>query len=259
VQPPPYSLHRKVSARLRAWAEKDGRGYPDWRMRYGPVIRRLHPHPQEGESIVEIGANEAGFARFAGTRTIIMDFARPHLDAARGAQPVIPVQADIARLPFADGSVAVLVCLDTLEHLPAAARQDAVGEIVRCLSPGGRAVIAFPSGDAAMGAEQRIRDDYRRAAGQSLRWLEEHAEYGLPDADAMLAAFEHALPPSHTATLAWNANAAVWIWMWRVMMCGWPGRGNAIAQVILRVLTPVLARCHFGKCYRAMIWLEPRP
>ena len=243
---------------LRAWAERDGRGYPDWLMRYGPVVRRLGPMARNGACVVEIGANEAGLARFANARTVVMDRAHDHLVAARDTQPVMPVQADIARLPFAAGSVEVLICLDTFEHLPDSARQMAVSEITRCLAPSGRAVVSFPSGEAAMRAEERVRRAYQALTGQPLRWLEEHIEQGLPDAEALRADFEQAIGASHTVSLRWNANAAVWTWMWRVLMCNWPGRGNVIFQVLLRIAAPVLARCHFGQCYRAMLWLEPR-
>lgn len=250
---PPDSLGQ----RLRAWAEKDGRGYPDWWMRYAPVVRKLGPIARNGGRVVEIGANEAGFARFAGTPGIVTDFARPHLRAARDTQPVAPVQADIAHLPFASGSVDILVCMDTFEHLAPETRRAAIAEISRCLSPRGHAVVSFPSGETAARAEERVQGAYRALTGQSLRWLAEHAEHDLPDAVQMRAEFEQAAGNSHAVSLQWNANIAVWTWMWRVLMCGWPGRGNAVFQVLLRMATPLLARAHFGKCYRAMIWLEP--
>ena len=30
-----------IGQRLRAYAEKDGRGYPDWAIRYVPIVKRL--------------------------------------------------------------------------------------------------------------------------------------------------------------------------------------------------------------------------
>lgn len=245
-----------IGARLRAWAEKDGRGYPDWLMRYGPVVRRLRP-ALRGGVVLEIGANEAGIARFSGVAGIVVDCAKPHLSAARSSQPVTPVAADIARLPFATGSIEVLVCLETMEHLPDAARAAAIAEIVRCLSPTGRAAISFPSGAASAAAEARIQSEYHALTGGSLRWLAEHDACGLPDATAVQSLIADALPSSHRMRKTRNANLRLWIWMWRVLMCGWPGRGNSVFQAVLRVAAPLLARCHVGACYRVIFYIEP--
>ena len=85
-----------------------------------------------GEGIVEIGANENGYARFAKRRVIAVDIDLEHLQAARATQDVLPVQADLTQLPFAEDSVGLCVCIDTFEHIPEAARDhaaDCVGRI----------------------------------------------------------------------------------------------------------------------------------
>lgn len=58
---------------------------------------------------------------------------------------ILPIQADVVSLPFANNSFDKLVSTDVLEHLPNA--EVAVEEIFRVLKPGGRAfmVIADPS------------------------------------------------------------------------------------------------------------------
>ena len=86
-----------------------------------------------------------------------------------------------------------------------------------------------------------------------------HPKLGVlsPTPDKIAGYFESAIGDPHRITVAKNANLRLWRWMWRVMMCGWPGRGNALFQALLRVVTPLLCRCHFGACYRTIIWVEP--
>lgn len=252
-------MGRGIGEKLRAYAEKDGRGYPDWALRYRPVARRVRPFLREDARALEIGANENGLARFTRVRTICVDVARAHLDAARKAQPVLPVVADAGALPFRDGAFEVCVCMDTFEHFDADTRERAVREMVRATAASGIAAAAFPSGDAAARAEEAIRKAYFTFCGRTLKWLEEHMQFPLPDALDVAALFARHAGAARRVTVEKNANVRVWAFMWRILMCGWPGRGNALWQVVLRWCTPLLCRMHFGTCYRAVVWMEPKP
>lgn len=248
----------RLGARLRAYAEKDGRGYPDWAIRYLPVLRRWRPCDWAALRILEIGANENGFARFSGARVIAVDIERAQLDAARNAQNVAPTMGDIGALPFADGTFDLVVCMDTYEHIPQRHRHVANREIIRVLRPNGRAVIGFPSGDSAFAAEARIRASYKEQTGGAIRWLDEHVAMGLPDAALVGEDLQAAAAGAYSVERTGNAPLWLWEWMWRVLMCNWPGRGNALFQVLLRWSVPVLSRLHAGPCYRALLWVAPR-
>lgn len=251
-------MFERVAQKLRAYAEKDGRGYPDWAMRYCPIVRRLRRRDLDRERIVEIGANENGFARFAKVQTIVVDQTLEHLRAARETQPVLPLLADIQNLPFAAETVDVCVCVDTFEHLPESVRGPASKEILRIVKPSGEAVVAFPSGKAAAEAEARIRNAYIACTGETLRWFEEHKEMGLPDADALANGFEQATRGERLVIQKKNAPLFVWRTMLRILLCGWPGRGNALFQALVRLLTPLLTYFHAGPCYRAVLWIQPK-
>ena len=181
-------MFERLGHRLRAYAEKDGRGYPDWALRYLPIIRRLRKQDLTGKCIVEIGANAAGFARFARVRTIAVDRELQSLREARACRFILPVAADGTALPFRDHSVDVCLCIDTIEHLPRAVRQSALAQIVRVLRGTGAGAIAFPSGKGAARAERRIRQEYHHRTGRTLPWLEEHAALGFRHDGAGLGA-----------------------------------------------------------------------
>lgn len=251
----------RIGGWLRAYAEKDGRGYPDWAARYIPIVNRIERRLTPSARIVEIGANATGLARFIrpkGRPVIAVDLNVESLQEARAAQPVIAVAANAGALPFRDHSIDVCVCVDTYEHLTEAERRNATAEILRVLHPSGMAVIAFPAGEPAAHAEAQTREAYRRFCGGTLAWLEEHSALGLPDADTVARAFAEAARATHDVTRTENCALWAWRWMWRILMCGWPGRGNAAAQAMLRLLTPLVCRLHAGTCYRTVIWVEPK-
>lgn len=247
-----------LGRRLRAYANKDGRGYPDWAMRYVPIVTRLSRNDLLRSLILEIGANENGLARFVSQRVVAVDVNIDHLRACRASQNVAPVCADIGALPFADDTFAVVAAVDTLEHLPADARENACAEIVRVLQPSGSAAVAFPAGEAARRAEASVREAYRAYTGETLKWFEEHDEVGLPNPEAIRRTFEERRDGAHRVAMTRNGTLWIWRWSWRVMMCGWPGFANAAFQAALRAVTPFLCRIHVGPCYRRVIWLEPK-
>lgn len=248
-----------MGQRLRAYAEKDGRGYPDWAMRYVPIVRRLEKAGAlEQAQIVEIGTNENGFSRFSGRRVIAVDRAFAHVRATVRSQDALGVVADAAALPFRDGGFDVAVCVETFEHMPPMVRFAAVAEMARVMKPEATAVITFPYGDPAREAEVRISAAYWKHTQGTMRWFEEHAAEDLPDPEVVSEQIATRLRDTHVVWRSKNANIHVWEWAWKVLMCGWPGRGNAVAQVFLRWMTPLLCRAHFGTCYRAIIWVEPR-
>ena len=104
-------MFETLGKRLRSYAEKDGRGYPDWAVRYVPLVRRLGTRLPNATRILEIGANENGLSRFAGVPVIALDVALDHLKAARATQNVTPVVGSITALPFREDCFEICACL----------------------------------------------------------------------------------------------------------------------------------------------------
>jgi SAM-dependent methyltransferase len=71
-----------------------------------------------------------------------VDYTAVDIDRRRYRHIANFVEADITRLPFADGAFDVIICSHVLEHVPDDAR--AMAELRRCLAPGGRALLLVP-------------------------------------------------------------------------------------------------------------------
>ena len=106
------------SRKLRAWAEKDGRGYPDWTLRYVPIVKPLGRERLDAGAILKIGANENGLSRFANVPIIAVGFERSHLETCRSTQHITPVVADISALALRDDTFSVCVSVDTSNRSP---------------------------------------------------------------------------------------------------------------------------------------------
>lgn len=250
-------MRNAIANWLRAYANGKGRGYPDWAHRYVPIARWLRRGGLAGKRVLEVGANENGLVRFVDVPIVATDLHVDHLRSSLGTENVRAVCANIEALPFADGLFDVVVSVDTFEHLSPSARGVACGELLRVLDTGGRAAVAFPSGEHSARAEGRVNEQCKAFSGRPIAWLEEHREMGLPEAGEVVQGLEGHLRPGQKVTVGKNTNLVVWQWMWSVLMGGWPGFGNAVFQALLRFMTPVLCRVHLGRCYRTIVYVEP--
>jgi SAM-dependent methyltransferase len=101
-----------------------------------------------GAVVLEAGCGEgygaALLARHA-RRVVAVDGDEPtvrHVRARYGAV-THPLRADLTRLPLADASVEVIVCLQVIEHV--GRQDDLVAECARVLRPGGVLVVSTPN------------------------------------------------------------------------------------------------------------------
>jgi len=135
--------------------------------------------------ILDVGGAAASLGRFLPDDNVIaLD-----LDGAAGASFVRGAGTD---LPFRDSSFELVTCHDTLEHVPPGARQQFVNEMMRVASR--LVVVSGPFCDPLVeAAEELVINVARKTLGSScdtVKFLNEHAYYGLPSMDTLLEWFK---------------------------------------------------------------------
>jgi SAM-dependent methyltransferase len=224
---------------------------PAWR--YAAVLDELRDVWRDDLEIAEIGSGSAGVTEF-------LDHPVTGVDTAfeRTADVTNPrlhqVVGTATALPFADGSFDVVLCLEMLEHLPAADRAGALAEMLRVLRPGGRLVATFPAGATAARLDAWLNTAYRRRHGRDHPWAVEHLQQGVPEAEEIAAL---AAPLARRVRLARHA----WAPAWRLeqLLFGvewgypWTRAVGLHTTPTARLLFRLLRRANRGDCYRAIL------
>lgn len=151
---------------------------PDMAMRYLPVVRIVRRYGL-ADLVTDVGSGASGIAPYLRRPVDGVDTAFDGPADPRLAQ----VHGSVVDLPFPDASRPCVVSVDMLEHLPPDLRARAVDELVRV--SGRLLVIAVPCGPAALAHDREMQRRYTAVRGHRYRYLDEHVEYGLPDADRL--------------------------------------------------------------------------
>lgn len=155
------------------------------------------------------------------------------------------IQSDAHYIPIADGSVDLLICLDSFEHYPD--QQQAAREFRRVLKPGGALFLSIPN--------------YSNPAGWVKKWTEARGSYS-PDTWAPFdfwkpQELEHFVTPgrvkelfsragfSHFRWIGYPREVSIGLvpWLWHPKM---PGRVNSLFQRLFSPLSRPLARLFPG-------------
>ncbi|HWF25668.1 MAG TPA: class I SAM-dependent methyltransferase [Solirubrobacteraceae bacterium] len=141
--------------------------------RHVAAYRLSAPRLGEGR-VLDLGCGVGhSFAELGPRKTVGVDVD----PAALAGQERETVVADMRRLPFADASFASVISVHSIEHVPDPER--ALREVVRILSPGGRAVFVTPN-RLTFGPPEEIIDPYH------------YVEYAAAELEALCSAvFAH--------------------------------------------------------------------
>lgn len=122
----------------------------------------LATRPPDGWAL-DIGAAAGGNTRVlreAGWQCVAMEYTEVGAELAQG-RGLTAVRGDATKLPLAEGCLGLVVAFDVLEHIEDDAA--AIGEILRCLRPGGHLLVAVP-------VDMRLWSEHDEAVGHVRRY-----------------------------------------------------------------------------------------
>jgi ubiquinone/menaquinone biosynthesis C-methylase UbiE len=155
-----------VHDHLNAWKGEYGKAI--WRGPYdvAPIVSAVPPGARVLDAGCGSGKMTIPLAR-AGYRMVGLDLVREGLREMRDRDGSFElVTGDVRNLPFEDGTFAMVVCYDVLQHLLEPERVRAAAEIKRVLAPGGIAFLeAFGLGDMRYGGKEIEPHTFRRETG----------------------------------------------------------------------------------------------
>lgn len=154
----------------------------NWKNRYTRLLADMPELNDPALSILEIGAGNSGIARYLNRPVFAVDRYRSTLS---NTGP-LATAATIEKLPFATSGMDIVICLDTLEHLPREQRIPAIKELARVSRR--RLVIGAPMGSFAAWGDEQYWLTQRWRGMRSPDWLDEHLLNGIPSLAEMLEA-----------------------------------------------------------------------
>ena len=200
-------------------------------MRFDAVLELLPRADRRPMTLLDVGSGSRGLAPLLPTAWRVTsadaDFEDYGASAKGGTIGPEQVLADVRRLPFEDRAFDFVVAVDLLEHVPPEDRDQAVREMCRVARR--RAILAFPAGDEALGADRALADGIRGRGRTVPPWLTEHIDNGFPEAREIIAA---AAPYGRTE-LRLNESLAAHVRLVRAEL-------HPLSGVGLRLLCPPL-------------------
>lgn len=221
----------------------------DANIRYLPVLRELQAMPYD--SLLEVGSGSEGIARYVEHRVVGADVRFP-------TPPLPNLQTVVltgASLPFENRSFDVVVCADTLEHVPPPERAAMVSELIRVAKL--RVFLAVPIGAQVAAHDRKLDALYFKKRGERHPFLIEHVEYGLPTLDEARAYLEHAAQ-AHQRRARIRVQKNYNLWVRELEMRLWL-EPSALAQRAfhhLRIFSLLHEWLSFGECYRRLFIVE---
>ncbi len=224
--------------------------YPDQStevaLRYIPVVAALRS--AGASKVLEVGSGDLGLTPYS------QDFELTGLDT--GFEQDNPLMEQVVgsavRLPFDDRTFDAVISVDSLEHIPADSRENAITEILRTSLR--QAVIAVPSGAAAEAQDRELSERYRQVRGEDYPFFQDHIDNGLPDPEEFEQMINRSLRRvgrTGTVTLRKNTN----LFLRSMLMKGWISRNRFYYNLAVLGLLPfagLLSRLNFGRCYRVI-------
>ncbi len=153
-------------------------------LRYYPVLEMLARNSPQ--TILEVGSGSTGLGKYVDFQFIGVD--ENFTDYSGTPQPIAPnmtpVVARASQLPFADESFDMVICVDTLEHILPAEREQTVMELLRVTSH--TLFLSCPCDQHSQDHDRALRDYLTRKRIPVPGWLDEHLNLEVPRKEELL-------------------------------------------------------------------------
>lgn len=118
--------------------------------RYAPIIDQIKKDSYTPKKIVEIGGGGEGIGSYL-TDYQITDFDIIFVDPPLANTKIVKLTKNQKRIPLKNNSADIVVCVDTIEHLPTKIqKQHMINEILRIAKK--KVYIAVPTGQHSLNA-----------------------------------------------------------------------------------------------------------
>jgi SAM-dependent methyltransferase len=234
----------------------------DTALRYAAVIELIRPLFRSDVRILEVGSGAAGITAFLKFPVVGIDPAFERTEAL-GTPYLTRVEGSADALPFDDGSFDIVLSVEMLEHVPAAARADALREMFRVLRPGGRMIVTFPADATARRLDLSLNDAYRRRYGSDHPWVAEHIAEGVPATDEVVALARelvgsdgHVAVQKHDSARSWRLHQMLYgarRWYLPALLVGLHSRAGA------RLVFNLARRIDGDEHYRTILVVDRAP
>lgn len=187
---------------------------------------------QMGQGLVlDVGSGSEGIASWLGHSWNVTAIDRTFdiAGAMRGPRrnESLKIAGNATDLPFPDSTFDVVLALDVLEHVDPTQRTRALSEIVRVARR--RAIVACPTGRAALTADARLADRLRARGMPPPTWLAEHLEHGFPEPEELCRALEG----SGALRVLGNENLRWHEWLFTVESRRFGSRASRLAARVI--------------------------
>ena len=227
------------------------RWHPEVALRYLPIMSEIKK--MGGNiSILEVGSGGLG---------IVPYIKRPVTGADVNFYPPFHpllkrVKADAKKLPFGNCSFDVVISVDTLEHMSASLRKNAISEMIRVAQ--NKVIISVPSGKLAFEQDLILDKLYKERFGKSYPFLEEQIGYGLPDKEEIRDTI-HNEAKKHCKKINLRILGNENLMLRLFLMKGFINKNifvNIFFRKILLFLIPVISRLNQDPAYRQIFLVD---
>ena len=204
---------------------------------------------REGLRILDVGGNSGPLKHFLPQhRVVLLDIEPPSSVTHLPLRYDWYLQGSGASLPLRDGSFDLVTAHDTLEHLPAELRDPFIEELVRVSR--GFVILNQPVHHPdTVRAERRLLDYLAVIRPEEKRFLQGHAEFGLPRTELIDKAIRSA---GLSFTSFPNGNLALWVATntMKNYALSLPKGGDASDGIDRAFNSTLVHRDFWGHCYR---------